>query len=99
MNYTIKPARYSKGNMAVVCEPDGSGFKTRYDRLAGVFSNGRYTHRERAYIMSSKAAQRFEQAVKDGWDATPITGELHDGNYGPVNHRKSVKPKNSILTV
>jgi len=96
VSYTIKLARYSKGNMAVVCESNGTGYKTRCMRLAEVFSNGRYTGREHAYIMSVKAAERFEQAVKDGWDATSVTGELHDGKYGPVKHRKSVKAKEPI---
>lgn len=89
MTYTVKPARYSKGNMLVVCESDGP-FKTRYMRLAETFSNGRYTHRENGYIMAVKAVERFEQAVKDGWDANFVTGELDDGKGGPVKHRKSV---------
>lgn len=95
MSYTITPARYSKGNMLVVCESDGTHFKTRYDRLAEAFS-GRYTHREHGYIMSPKAAQRFEQAVKDGWNAYSVSGLLHDGRHGAVKHRKSVKAKETV---
>jgi hypothetical protein len=67
--YTISPARYSKGKMAVRC-PGNGGYKTRACYLAERLSNHRYTNRERAYIMSATAAKRFEKLYAEGWDVS-----------------------------
>lgn len=77
--YTISPARYSKGNMAVRC-PSSTGWKTRAARLASRLANGRYTGREQAYIMSAAAAKRFEKLYAEGWDASSFSGELQAPN-------------------
>lgn len=75
MDYTVSPARYSKGKMAVRC-PSANGWKTRAARLAGAIARGRYTGREGAYIMSPTAAAKFERLFLEGWDACVITHEL-----------------------
>ena len=66
--YTIAPAKYAKRMMAIRCAPDGTGFKTRAARLAEVVARGRYSNRERAYILSSAAAARFEKLYSEGYD-------------------------------
>lgn len=75
MEYSISPARYAKGKMAVRC-PSSTGWKTRAARLAEAIARGRYTGREGAYIMSPAAAIRFERLFLDGWDASPFSYEL-----------------------
>lgn len=75
MDYTVSPARYAKGKMAVRC-PSKDGWKSRAARLAGAIARGRYTGRERAYIMSPTAAAKFERLFLEGWDACVITLEL-----------------------
>lgn len=75
-DYTITPARYAKGMMAVNCKADGSGWKTRAMRLAEYFSNDRYSHSEHSYIMSPAAAKKFELAYAGGWSASVIDRKL-----------------------
>ena len=71
----VNAARYAKNMIAVQC-PSIDGFKTRAGRLANSLANGRYTHREHAYIMSPKKAERLLILYKEGWDAAVVTGEL-----------------------
>ena len=73
--YELRPARYAKGLKAISC-PSTSGWKTRAGRLAARLANGRWTKREKAYIMTPKAAERFEKLFAEGWDAFPMTGGL-----------------------
>lgn len=68
-DYTISDARYAKGMKAVRC-PSSTGYKTRAAYLAARLSNGRYTGREHAYIMSAAAAVRFERLYNEGWDVS-----------------------------
>lgn len=72
--YTIRPARYAKGKMAVTC-PSTTGWKTRAACLAERLAS-HYTGRERAYILSRAAAARFEKLYAEGWDANPFTREF-----------------------
>lgn len=74
-DFTITPARYAKGKMAVRC-PSGNGYKTRAARLAEAIARGRYTGRERAYIMGPKSAEKFQRLYAEGWDASVFTYEL-----------------------
>lgn len=67
--YTIADARYAKGKKAVRC-PSTDGYKTRAAYLASRLANGRYTGREKAYIMSPAAAVRFERLFAEGWDVS-----------------------------
>lgn len=52
------------------------GFKNRAARLASRLARDRYSHRERAYIMSKTAAAKFEQLYAEGWDAEFFGDEL-----------------------
>lgn len=67
--YTISNARYAKGKKAVRCHST-TGYKTRAAYLAHRLANGRYTNRERAYILSPTAAVRFEKLYAEGWDVS-----------------------------
>ena len=73
--YTSKPARYSKGNIAVQC-PGVGGWKTRAGRLAERISGYRYTRREQSYIMTPSQFKKFEKLYAEGWDACVMTGKL-----------------------
>lgn len=64
--YERSPARYSKGNFAIRPRKDGSGFKTDEASLADAVANGRYSGREKAYIMSKSQADLFEALVNAG---------------------------------
>lgn len=66
--YTIAPARYAKGMIAVRC-PSDTGYKTRAACLAAYFARDRWTGRENAYIMTPAAARKFEEHYKAGFDA------------------------------
>jgi len=74
-DYTIGPAQYAEGMMAVHC-PSRDGWKTRAGRLAEQLARGRWTGRECAYIMSPTRARKFVELYAAGWDASPIMGEL-----------------------
>lgn len=64
-----RPARYAKGMLLVTPASDGSGLKGRVHRLIE-FLNGRYTGRERGYIMSAAKVRKLEHLVSEGWNAT-----------------------------
>ena len=72
--FEIKKARYAKGMIAVHCESDGSGWKTRAMRLCSAL-NARWSNRERAYIMSPSKAKR----LLDLWraDRDPDLGDCN----------------------
>lgn len=74
MRYTISQARYAKNSIAVHCESDG-GFKTREARVVEAM-NGRWSNREKAYIMAASKEQRLHQLIAAGWD-----GRLSFDNY------------------
>lgn len=74
--FSISPARYAKGMMAVCCKGDGSGYKDRAMCLAAYFARDRYTGRENAYIMSPAAARKFVEHYKKGFDASCIERRL-----------------------
>lgn len=73
--YTTAPARYSKNAIAVRCESAG-GWMTRAMRLCEALK-GRYSHRENAYIVSPTKAQKLARLFADGYDASPIMGEIY----------------------
>lgn len=60
---TFNQARYAKGKIAVHCPSDGSGYKTRAMRLADAHG-GRWSNREKAYIMSPAAALKVKRAYE-----------------------------------
>lgn len=73
----FKDARYAKDKILYI-PPSGSGFtKNRESRLAeAVGVNGKYTHREKGYIMSKKQAERLKEHLIKGHDAEFISGEI-----------------------
>jgi hypothetical protein len=58
--YTVSPARYAKGKLAIHCKPDGTGYKTLAALIISQMKGVRYSNRERAYIVSSRCAAKFE---------------------------------------
>ena len=73
--FEAKPARYAKGQVAIHAKSDDSGFKTRAMRLAeGV--GGRWSNREKAYIMSQSKADKLKDLHDKGHDYSPITKEF-----------------------
>lgn len=74
--FTIAPARYAKHMTAVHCERGGDGIKTRAMRLACYFARHRWSGRERAYIMSRAAAEKFAAHFAAGFDAHTLFREL-----------------------
>lgn len=79
--YTITPARYAKGKMAVRC-PSATGYKTRAARLIGDGLGCRWSGRSRAYIASPAQAARFERLYRAGFDASSFTGLLEHPDHG-----------------
>lgn len=73
--FTISPARYAKRQMAVSCASNGSGFKTRAMRLCCAL-NGRYSSRERSYMMSATKAAKLQRLYDEGYDATTMSQRL-----------------------
>ena len=74
-DYEIKPARYARGQMLVVCRSDGSGWKTRAMALCEAL-NGRWTNREKGYVMSPTKAVKFEKLYTAGWSGNVVNGEF-----------------------
>jgi len=74
--YYVTLARYARDMYAVRIEKDGSGLKTRAMRLAHTAVRGRWSNREKAYIMSATKVRKLHRYITDGWDASPITGEI-----------------------
>lgn len=66
LTVSISRARYAKNSIAVHCPSDG-GFKTREMRVVEAL-NGRWSNRERAYILAATKEPRLRQLLADGWD-------------------------------
>lgn len=73
--FEVRDARYAEKQKAVHCTFDNSGFKTRAMRLCEAL-NGRYSNRERAYIMSARKAERLVSLFEAGYDAGFLSREL-----------------------
>lgn len=72
--FSVVPARYAKGKVAV-STPSETDFATRAAMLAqGV--GGRYSSRERAYIMSPRQAERLADYHKRGYTWNPVSREF-----------------------
>jgi len=71
MNELVKivPARYAKGQMAITPLDSHQGFKGSVSRLCDVL-NGKYSHREHAYIMSPAKVKKLELLIDAGWDGS-----------------------------
>ncbi len=94
-DYTIGDARYAKGQKLVKTVPSGTGLKSRAERLIGDGLKGRYTNRERGYVVSPAKAARFEEMYTQGWDASPILRELipPDGHAADVAPARAPRPR------
>jgi hypothetical protein len=66
--------RNPKKAFMVSC-PSTDGYKTRAARLLGDGLKAYYSHR-RGYVVSPTKFAKFEKLYAEGWDASPITGEL-----------------------
>ena len=63
--FTIHPAKYAKGMMAVHCKADGTGWKTLAALIISGMPGVRYSGRESAYICSPGRAAKFEAEMAD----------------------------------
>ena len=72
--YTIHPAKYAKGKLAIHCKPDGTGWKTLAMLILSDMPGVRYSNRESSYIISPACARKFEakmtQIEKERAEAT-----------------------------
>jgi hypothetical protein len=80
--YTLGKARYAKNSMALRAHDGQEGLKGRCARLAEAL-NGKWSNREKAYIMSESKARRFESLYAAGTDARLSfnSGCLHSAQY------------------
>ena len=91
--YTVGKARYSKGNLIVHVQSDGSGFKSNESKILDTLGF-RYTGRENGYVGSAKKVEGFEKLVKDGWKGS-MFGDSLTSPTGEVFKKKiRGKPKN-----
>ena len=58
--YTVRPARYAKGKLAIHCKPDGTGWKTLAALIISDMKGVSYSNRESCYIVSPGCAKKFE---------------------------------------
>ena len=77
--FTVCPARYAKGQMAVHCQSNGMGTKTRAMRLCCAFK-ARWTNREHAYILSPTKTAKLQSLYDAGWDAGIFGDLIEPGN-------------------
>lgn len=98
----FKDARYAKGKIAYLPPKSDNGRKNREMRLAeakGV--NGKWSHREKAYIMSKGQAEKLKKYLIEGKDAGYMTGEVYDREekmaMGGVTFDDKVKAVKSSL--
>ena len=77
--FTVAPAKYAKGMLAVFPQDKIQGLKGRSARLAEHL-NGRWSNREHAYIMSPTKVVKLRKLIDEGWDASPMLGQLYKEN-------------------
>lgn len=63
LGYTVQPARYAKGQIAVRPEVDGTGWKTVAAMIISQMPGVRWSNRERAYICSPFRAGKFAEEI------------------------------------
>jgi hypothetical protein len=73
--FRVVPARYARGKVAVHVATDGSGWKTAAARLAENVG-GRWTHREGAYIMSQRQADRLLKLYAEGAEGAILSRDI-----------------------
>jgi hypothetical protein len=86
----FKNARYAKDKILYI-PPESKGFtKNRESRLAeakGV--NGKYTNREKGYIMSKKQAENLKEHLIKGHDAEFISGKIIEKDESHLHYASS----------
>lgn len=89
-SFEIRPARYAKGRYIVtITKERKDGWKGRADWLLEALG-GRYTHRERGYHLSQKAAIDFALLFSAGFEAEWNLGRgTIYGSKGPEKFRLS----------
>lgn len=71
---SVSPAKYAKNQIAVRCV-SLDGFKSRASRLAEGL-NGRWSNREKAFIMSPSKVEKLKSMLSSGEDYSPITRQF-----------------------
>lgn len=100
---TFKEARYAKGKVLYIPPPTGSdNWKNRQMKLAEAKGiSGKYTNREKGYIMSKSQAEKLKKYILEGYDASAFTGELikPEDSYkkGGVTFKDKVKSISNSL--
>jgi hypothetical protein len=100
---TFKEARYAKGKVLYIPPPTGSdNWKNRQMKLAEAKGiSGKYTGREKGYIMSKSQAEKLKKYILEGYDASAFTGELikPEDSYkkGGVTFKDKVKSISNSL--
>lgn len=74
--FDVTTARYAKRKLAVHIRSDGSGYKTRAERLIGDGLNARWSGREKAYIASSAQVEKMQRLYAAGFSACVMTGAI-----------------------
>jgi hypothetical protein len=95
LDFTSSPARYAKGKTAIRCASGGTIYSTPSMRLAEALG-GRWTNREKAYILSPKAARDMHILTFAGWrgSAAVYRGEpswFSHPIHGTMDRRNAVK--------
>lgn len=80
-DYSISPARYAKG-MVAISTASNNGYKSRACCLAADGLGLRWSGRDRAYIASPSQAARFERLHRYGFDANFFSGEIDNREAG-----------------
>jgi HNH endonuclease len=75
--YTIHPAHYAKGKLAVHCKPDGTGWKTLAALIISDMPGVRYSNRESAYVVSPGCAAKFDRKMKEIQAYRELSAEAH----------------------
>lgn len=79
--FTVEPARYAQGMMAVRPQDNVQGFKGRSARLIEHLKC-RWSNRERAYIVSPSKVKKLKELYDTGRDASTISGKLYENPRG-----------------
>jgi hypothetical protein len=90
--YTVGKARYSKGNLIVRPQSDGTGFKSNESKILDTLGF-RYTGRENGYVGSPKKVETFEKLVNGGWKGSKFGDSLTSPNGEVFKKKTRGKPK------
>lgn len=91
--YTVSSARYAKGMMLVRVNDSAAGFKGRASYLVK-YVGGRWTNRERGYVLSPAKLRRLETLYSGGYDTDLFSERLMlDGKYveDPTLRRRTAR--------